>query len=65
MKIEKDEVAIHLDHGFIGNGSQSNDENSHLSKKNEERVYQINKKIEEIRTNYMTRLGNSISYVHC
>jgi hypothetical protein len=65
-KTEKDEKEKHkyLDRGFIvENCSNINDENSQLSKKDEMKIYHINKKMEDIKTNYHLTTGynNNIS----
>jgi hypothetical protein len=58
-KTEKDETKKKtLDKGFImENNSHLGD--SQLSKKDEEKIYHINKKIETIKSNYMTTIGNN------
>jgi hypothetical protein len=64
-KTEKDEAQKKtLDKGFImENVSQLADENSQLSKKVEENIYHINKRIETNKSNYLTTIGNNnISY---
>jgi hypothetical protein len=58
-KTENEKEKKYLDKGFImENNSHLHDENSQLSKKDEEKIYHISKKMENIKTTYMTTIGN-------